>query len=167
MDTDKAMKKKTFIIEPGAAGYPPFIRLSAAQARPLTANGNKRVVCLLNGTLTLHAALQRMKTGDYFIIVSLKNLRALKLKAGDAVQAEIRVDDSELQFHVPEEFAEVMATDPAAKALFDGLTAGNKRGLIALVNMVKSTDKKIERALLIAEKLKRGIHSPQLVMKKI
>jgi len=37
---------------------------------------------------------------------------------------------------------------------------------MALVNMVKSVDKKIERALLIAEKIRRGVHSPQQIMKK-
>jgi hypothetical protein len=32
--------------------------------------------------------------------------------------------------------------------------------------MVKSSDKKIDRSLLIAEKLKLGIYSPQKIMKK-
>ena len=76
------------------------------------------------------------------------------------------MDDTELQFSVPEEFAEVLATDPAAEKIFNTLTPGNKRGLIALVNMVKSSDKKIERSLLIAEKLKKGVSSPAKVMQK-
>ncbi len=67
---------------------------------------------------------------------------------------------------MPEELAEVLRTDPEAEVVFNRLTPGNKRGLMALVNMVKSVDKKIERALLIAEKIRRGVHSPQQIMKK-
>lgn len=66
---------------------------------------------------------------------------------------------------MPEEFTEVFATDAAAEKIFKNLTPGNKRGLIALVNMVKSSDKKIERALKIADKLKMGITAPAQIMK--
>ena len=59
-----------------------------------------------------------------------------------------------------------MATDPAAEKIFNTLAPGHKRGLIALVNTVKSSDKKIERSLLIAEKLKKGVISPAKVMQK-
>lgn len=148
------------------AGWMHMIRLDAALLKKLTRNGNKRVLCVINDTVTLHAAIQRTKEGAHYIMVAAKYLKQLKLKSGSTVKARFTIDTSELQFHIPEEFAEVMATDPAAEKIFQTLTDGKKRGLIALVNMLKSTDKKIERALLIAEKLKAGIHSPALMLKK-
>jgi uncharacterized protein YdeI (YjbR/CyaY-like superfamily) len=102
----------------------------------------------------------------YYLMISAANLKKLTARAGSTVRAEIEIDKSELQFHVPEEFAEVMATDATAKKIFDSLTAGNKRGLIALVNVLKSSDKKIERALLIAARLRSGITSPAKILKK-
>ena len=60
----------------------------------------------------------------------------------------------------------MLDTDEAANKIFESLTDGNKRGLIHLITIPKSSDKKIERALLIAEKLKIGISSPRLVLKK-
>ena len=101
----------------------------------------------------------------HYIMISAATQKKLGIKPGSTVKGKIEIDKSELQFHIPEEFAEVMDTDPAAKIVFDRLTNGNKRGLIAIVSMVKSSDKRIERALLIAEKIKMGITSPQKMMK--
>lgn len=146
-------------------GHMHYITLADKTVQQLTTGGNKRVLCTINKTVTLHAAILRTKEGMCYIMVSSKYLKQLKIKAGSTVDAVIKKDHSELQFNVPEEFTEVFATDLAAEKIFASLTDGNKRGLIALVNMVKSTDKKIERALRIAEKLKIGIKSPQLMMK--
>jgi uncharacterized protein YdeI (YjbR/CyaY-like superfamily) len=146
-------------------GYMHCIPLDNKTVARFTAGGNKRVVCTINKTITLHAAIMRTKEGMHYIMIAAKYLKQLKLKAGSIVEADIKIDESELQFNIPEEFIEVLSTDPEAEKFFNHLTDGNKRGLIALVNMVKSSDKKIERALKIAERLKMGITSPQKMMK--
>ena len=146
-------------------GYMDYIALDAKTVKRVTAGGNKRVLCTLNETLTLHAAVMKTKEGMHYIMISAATQKKLGIKPGSTVKAKIEIDKSELQFHIPEEFAEVMDTDPGAKKVFDNLTNGNKRGLIAIVSMVKSSDKRIERALLIAEKIKMGITSPQKMMK--
>jgi uncharacterized protein YdeI (YjbR/CyaY-like superfamily) len=66
---------------------------------------------------------------------------------------------------MPEELKEVLDTDDEANKIFHTLTAGNQRGLIYLLSLVKSSDKKIERALKIAERIKLGITSPRLILK--
>lgn len=154
------------IIQNMGAGYMHYIELDTKTVKRVTAGRNKRVVCKLNNTISIHAAVMKTKEGMYYLMINAANLKKLSVKAGSTVKAEIEIDKSELQFHIPEEFAEVIATDPAAKKIFDSLTPGNKRGLIALVNMPKSSDKKIERALLIATKLKNGINSPAKILKK-
>jgi uncharacterized protein YdeI (YjbR/CyaY-like superfamily) len=143
-----------------------YIELGKTELKKLTIDGNKRVKCRLNNTLVIHAAIMNTRDGIYYLMISSKNLKILKLKAGDKVAAILEIDKTEFQFDMPEELAEVLAKDENAAGIFSQLTDGNKRGLMALVNMVKSSNKKIERSLLIAEKLKLGIHSPQKIMKK-
>jgi uncharacterized protein YdeI (YjbR/CyaY-like superfamily) len=154
-----------YIIRKMGAGYMHYIELPTKEAVKLTSTGNKRVICLLNKTITLHAAVMRTKEGMHYIMIAEKYLKQLGLRIGNTVDALIKKDTTELQFNIPEEFTEVFKTDPEAAIIFKKLTDGNKRGLISLVNMVKSTDKKIERALKIAEKLKHGITSPQKIIK--
>ncbi|MEO1051401.1 MAG: YdeI/OmpD-associated family protein [Bacteroidota bacterium] len=126
----------------------------------------KRVLCNLNSEIEFHCAVMTKKEGYYFIYIGTKILHKLKLKLGDEIHFELKKDNSEFQFDYPEELEEVFRTDKQAKDKFDSLTDGNKRGLIYIVNQVKSVDKKIERSLKIAEKLKCGITSPRLIMKK-
>jgi len=159
------MKANSTIQKFGPGGMH-YIQLDPTTLRKVTAGGNKRVLCTLNDTLTIHAAVMKTKEGLNYVMVGAKYLKQLKLKEGSQVKAAFKIDDSELQFHIPEEFAEVIATDPDAAAVFSSLTDGRKRGLIALVNMVRSTDKKIERALLIAQKLKAGISLPAAILSK-
>lgn len=143
-----------------------FIELDAQDIKRLTKNGNKRVFCILNEKVQLHAAIQKTRDGLHYLMIASKHLKALGIKVNNIVKADITIDTAEFQFNMPEELAEVLATDELANEIFSGLTDGNKRGLMALVNMVKSSDKKIDRSLLIAEKLKQGICSPQKIMKK-
>lgn len=155
-----------YTIQQFGTGYMHYIELNNKDVKRLTAGGNKRVVCRINNQLDIHAAIMKTKEGMYYVLLAAKYLKQLQVTINSKVTVALEIDTTELQFNLPEEFAEVLATDNEAKEVFDRLTAGNKRGLIALVNLVKSSDKKIERALLIAEKLKAGVTSPQKVMAK-
>ncbi len=68
----------------------------------------------------------------------------------------MRQDTSEFGLPMPEELSEVLEQDTSAKGYFDALTAGKKRSLIHIVSGVKNIDKRIERAMMIAEKLKEN-----------
>jgi Domain of unknown function (DUF1905)/Bacteriocin-protection, YdeI or OmpD-Associated len=143
-----------------------YIILDAKTVTALTKNNNKRVICTLNNTTTLHCALMPKKEGGHFIVIGAAICKKLKIKAGATVSASFIIDATKYQFEMPEELQEVLDTDPGGKKIFASLTQGNQRGLIYLVTMVKSSDKKIERALLIAKKIKAGIILPRLVLKK-
>jgi hypothetical protein len=116
------------------------------------ADKSRRVVCILNEKLTLHCAIMPHHDA-WYISMNKTNLKKLGLKVGSAVEVSICKDDSEFGLPMPEELWEVLEQDPIAKGYFDHLTAGKKRSLIHLVNGVKSTDKRIERALMISDKL--------------
>jgi hypothetical protein len=142
-----------------------YLAIPSKTAATLRGKGVKRVLCRINDSLDLHAALMQTRDGLQYIMVGKRVLVQLKLKAGMQVSIDLKEDDTMLQFDIPEEFSAVMETDPEAREIFDALTDGRKRGLIQLVHMVKSSDKKIERALKTAEKIKYGITSPQQIMK--
>ena len=142
------------------------IPITATVAAAFIANGNRRVICTINHDHTVHVALMfRKAAGDYYIYVGKGLLKKAGLTAGAALKIQLATDDSEYQFEMPEELAEVLATDADAHRIFHGLTPGRQRGLIQLVAMVKTVDKRIERALRIADKIKGGITSPAAVLK--
>ena len=118
-----------------------------------TDNCSRRVVCVLNESMTLHAAIMPHGKG-WVISMNKTNLKKLGLKVGSPVQVNMRQDTSEFGLPMPEELSEVLEQDALAKGYFDALTAGKKRSLIHIVGGVKNVDKRIERALMIAEKLK-------------
>jgi uncharacterized protein YdeI (YjbR/CyaY-like superfamily) len=129
-------------------------------------NGNKRAVVSFENGLELHCAVMVSKEYGNVIYLSKANSKKLKIQAGKPVKFVIEADDSPYQFSMPEEFSEVLYTDPEANRIFHDLTPGNQRSLIYLVAQLKSSDKKIERALKIADRLKQGFHSVKDIMQK-
>jgi hypothetical protein len=142
-----------------------FALISSELVTPFIEKGIKRVICRLNDSLDFHCALMPKKDGGYFINIGSTICKKLDLKIGDEITLIFTEDTTEYQFEMPEEFTEVLYQDPDAFIVFEGLTDGNKRSLIYLVATVKSSEKRIERALKIVEKLKMGITKPQLIMK--
>lgn len=128
-------------------------------------DGNKRILCKLNDQIEFHCAILRKKDKSYFINVGMIICKKLKIGEGSKVTAVFSEDNSMYQFEIPEEFQEVLKLDDDANNIFQTLTDGNKRGLIYLVNQVKNSDKRIDRALKIAERLKNGVTSPKIILK--
>ena len=109
--------------------------------------------------------LCQKKEGGYFVNIGATVCKKLKIKEGSTVTATFKADKTEYQFEMPEELNEVLNLDADANNIFHSLTEGNQRGLIYLVTQLKSSDKKIERALKIADRLKNGITSPRTILK--
>jgi Bacteriocin-protection, YdeI or OmpD-Associated/Domain of unknown function (DUF1905) len=129
------------------------------------AKGQKRALAIFKDKTELHCAFLRQKTGEYYIMIGQSVCKKMKVKEGDELEVKFLEDNSEFQFEMPEEFAEVLLQDFEADSIFQNLTDGNKRGLIYLVTNVKSSDKRIEKAMKIVEKLKLGVTSPRLMLK--
>jgi ABC-type lipoprotein release transport system permease subunit len=142
-----------------------YIMINDDLTTPFLSKNIKRVVCKINDSLDFHCAFMPKKEGGFYINIGSSICNKLNLKLGDSVTLSFREDTTEYQFEMPEELTEVFYQDPDAFTIFDSLTDGNKRSLIYLVNAVKSSEKRIERALKIVEKLKMGITKPQLIMK--
>lgn len=142
-----------------------YMMLDKQTVDAFSKNGNKRILCTINDQVEFHCAIMPKKEGGHFINIGSTICKKLKIKEGSKVNAVFLVDNSEYQFEMPEELKEVLNTDPEADKIFHSLTAGNQRGLIYLVTQVKSSDKKIERALKIVERIKNGVTSPRIILK--
>jgi hypothetical protein len=157
------MKAKAYKLEQFDSGMH-YILLDKPTADKFLGHDHQRVICHI-GELSFHCAIMPKKGGGYFINIGASVCKQLQLKAGDTIKATFSEDLSAYQFEMPAELEEVLHTDEQAASVFQQLTPSNQRGLIYLVLQVKSTEKRIERALRIAHKIKTGITSPKLIFK--
>jgi hypothetical protein len=142
-----------------------YLPIGPAVAQPFLANGNRRVVCWLNAKEKLHSALLPLKDGGHYIMLGTAVLKKTGLRTGSLVEVSLEPDSSEYQFEMPEEFQAVLDTDPQAEAAFRTLTDGSKRTLMHWIRQVKSVDKRIERSLKIAGKMKSGVKSVKEILR--
>jgi hypothetical protein len=130
------------------------------------AKGEKRILLLFPDGTELHCAVLPSKEVGFYSRINQTLVKRLKLVPDQPVLCMIKEDETEFQYVMAEELAEVLAQDEQAYAVFEKLTDGNKRSLMAAILSVKSSEKRIERALIIAESLKLGITRGQDVLKK-
>lgn len=114
----------------------------------------KRVVCRLNDQVEFQCALMPKGDGSYFININKKLRDALRLQIGSPVHATLRRDDSEYGLPMPEELAELLLQDEDGHALFHALTPGKQRNLLYIIGSVKSSDRRLSRAVTVLEHLK-------------
>lgn len=72
----------------------------------------------------------------------------------DAVEATIELDNSKYGMEVPEELEALLEQDDEGARRFEMLTPGKQRYIIHYVSQVKSSQKKIDRAIILINNLK-------------
>ena len=115
---------------------------------------DKRVLCTINGDFTFHAGLMPQGNGDSFINTNSEIRKKLKLEVDDTVEVTLEKDTSEYGMPLPNELKTAWEMDEHAHHLFHQLTMGKQRNLIHLVGKLKSSEKRIEKSLVILEYLK-------------
>lgn len=114
---------------------------------------NRRVVCTLNKSITIHSAL--MSSGQGWFIMINKSVRdQLGLRSGEKIKVEIKKDTSEYGMEMPEELSVLLEQDEQGNKYFHSLTPGKQRNLIYIVNKVKNTNSRLNKALAIVHHLK-------------
>lgn len=119
--------------------------------------GQKRVLVSINNSEAYHAAIQSLKPIGFRIQISQAKLKELNIQVGHEINVTLSQDIHPVQFHVPEEWTAVLEQDVDAEKVFQSLRPGNQRSILFLINKLKSTEKRIEKSLRIAELLKSGI----------
>ena len=134
-----------------------FLHVEKSWVGPLGFTGNiRRVVCTINGTLTIQCSLLPNGKGGYCISLNKANRDKLGLSVGDKVSVELTRDESKYGLPMPEELQEVLVQDPEGDKLFHALTNGKQRTILYYVAKYKDIDRRINSALIIIEHLKNN-----------
>ncbi|PWG06414.1 YdeI/OmpD-associated family protein [Polaribacter aquimarinus] len=114
-----------------------------------------------NKTIEFYAAVKKDKmSGDYKMMFSKQKQKELELSLGDEFTIQLFEDTSKYGVDMPEELEAVLMSDYDAYTIFESLTKGKQRSIIYGVLRFKSSQQKIDKALIMCENLKRGNHDP-------
>lgn len=114
----------------------------------------KRVMLHLNGSQPLHSGFMPEGDGKYFLMLSKDVMKKFELALGQEVEVKITKDTSRYGMPICEEMKELLELDPDGEIFFHKLTPGKIRSLLHFVNKFKSSDKRIEKSVIILEHLK-------------
>ncbi len=132
-----------------------YLKIDAEIIHQFQNKRHTRFICTLDNTITFQCGLNHLGDGNFFIILSAKNLSAVGKTLGDNISFELREDPNPLGVEIPEVLEAILAQDEVMKAIFEGLTLGKRRGIIHSVNKIKDIDKQIQKTIqLIMESAK-------------
>lgn len=114
-----------------------------------------RVKVTLPGEVHWKAAVMSNGAGSGWIGVSKKMVKTHHLPLGVPMPVKLEPDTDQETWPLPEEMVEVLALDDEAQKYFNKLTEGKKRSITVYINQTNQPQRRVERALLIAENLKR------------
>ncbi|MEO6287984.1 MAG: YdeI/OmpD-associated family protein [Dyadobacter sp.] len=113
-----------------------------------------RVRCILNDMVEFQCAIRPKGDGGFYINVGTPLRQQGKFVLGQKLSVRIWKDDSEFGRDMPEELQELLAMDEEGNQLFDQLLPSHKRGIIHYVAGAKSVQVRIDRAIMLINRLK-------------
>ena len=129
-----------------------FLKIEAEIINQFKNKRHTRFLCTLEKSLTFQCGLNHLGDGNFFIILSGKNLQSINKQLGDNIHFELNEDPNPLGVEMPEVLEAILEQDDIIKAGFESLTVGKKRSVIFALNKIKVVDKQIMNApkLIIA-----------------
>ncbi|MFN5416372.1 MAG: YdeI/OmpD-associated family protein [Flavobacteriia bacterium] len=116
---------------------------------------NQRFIIKINNSESWHAGVVALGNGKGYITIKTAILKKNALQLGDVVDVHLEKDESEFGMEVAEELKEVLFQDSEGEERFNLLPKGKQRYIIYYVNQVKSSQKRIERSLMLITNLKK------------
>jgi hypothetical protein len=116
---------------------------------------NMRLLCTVNHAISFQCGLMALGEGRAYISLSSKRMKKLGVCFGDEVSVSLQADTSVYGMEMPEELSELLSQDEEGNRRFHLLTKGRQRYIIHYVSSVKSTQLRIDRAIMLIENLKR------------
>lgn len=115
--------------------------------------------------ISFHGAIHTYD-GNFMVSFGRRYQKQLGVFINDYFLLQLFEDTSKYGVEMPEEFQAVLDSDPEANSIFESFTDGKKRSLIYYVLRFKNSQTRIDKALNIAENMKRGItDSKELIQK--
>ena len=105
-----------------------------------------RLICIVANALEFQCGLNPLGNGDFFIILSQKNVTSVGLQPGDSFNFFLLEDPNPLGVAIPETIKVLLEQDDLLSKKFDTLTDGKKRAIIHQINRIKNVGLQIERA---------------------
>ncbi|MCF0062704.1 YdeI/OmpD-associated family protein [Dyadobacter chenwenxiniae] len=113
-----------------------------------------RVRCLLNDKVDFQCAIRPKGGGGFYINIGTPLRQEGKFVLGQKLHAEIRKDESEFGRDMPEELYELLEMDEEGKRLFHESLPSRQRGIIYYVAGAKSVQVRVDRAIMMINRLK-------------
>lgn len=132
-----------------------IIEVPAEVVKKAGGPGKQRFICTVNNTESFPCGLMAYGTGMAYITINKARMKKLGLKEGDMVKVMLVKDESEFGMPMCEELKELLEQDPEGDARFRMLTPGKQRTIIYYISNVKSSQLRIDRALLLIGNLKK------------
>jgi hypothetical protein len=132
-----------------------YLEVPQEVVQQLGATFNVRLCCTVNSSLTFQCGLVALGQGMGYISINSKRMKELGVRNGDIVTVALEKDESDYGLEMPPELTELLQQDEEGMARFRLLTPGRQRYIIHYVSAVKSSQLRIDRAILLIENLKR------------
>jgi hypothetical protein len=134
-----------------------FLKIDAGVVNQFDNKRHTRFLCTLEKSLTFQCGLNHLGDGNFFIILSPKNLQTVNKQLGAKLHFELTVDPNPLGADMPEVLEAILEQDEILKASFESLTPGKKRSVIFALTKIKD----IEKQIINAPKLITAVNKPR------
>lgn len=113
-----------------------------------------RLLCSINKHDLFHCGLVAKGGGTAYITVSKARQKDFGIEFNEELHISLELDHSKYGVPISEELEALLEQDRGGAHLFESLTPGQQRYIINYVGGVKSSQKKIDRAILLINNLK-------------
>lgn len=124
-----------------------FLKVDAAIVNRFEKKHLTRIICNIDNKLSFQCGFNHLGDGNFFIIVSTKNLKMIGRDAGAVVPFEIKEDPNPLGIDIPETIEILLEQDKELSDKFSKLTDGKKRSIIVQTSKIKDIDKQISKTI--------------------
>ncbi|MDR6157088.1 MULTISPECIES: YdeI/OmpD-associated family protein [Chryseobacterium] len=126
-----------------------FLKINAETVNRLKYKNKTRLICKLDHKVSFQCGLNHYGDGNFFIIISSRNMKLINRKSGDKIYFEITEDPNPLGAEIPETVSILLEQDDALKEKFNELTDGKKRSILIQINKIKDLDKQVSKTIAL------------------
>jgi hypothetical protein len=155
MPKEKPVSYKTRIQRLDTLNSMHYVEVPAHIIDELGGKLKMRLLCTINNTLTFPCGPTALGNGSGYISLNKKRMEELGVRYRDELTVSLVKDPSKYGMEMPEELNELFRQDKEGEKRFKLLPPGKQRYIIYYVNMVKSSQLKVERAIRLIENLKK------------
>jgi Domain of unknown function (DUF1905)/Bacteriocin-protection, YdeI or OmpD-Associated len=124
-----------------------YLKIDAEVINQLKNKSKTRIICTLDEKVSFQCGLNHLGDGNFFIILSKKNLQLAEKTLGSTVSFTLEEDPNPLGVDMPEVMEAIFDQDQILKAAFERLTDGKKRSIVYTILKIKDVDKQIQKTI--------------------